>query len=385
MWPKRNTAFMVIHGAGAHRPFATLDKFVRGFRHVLQTSNPEIDQWWQHRLQRHPDWIEHYVSLAPEGKPRLDFYEYYWDCYMDHQIAMSDVVQWMDRVSDGASRFYREKPNLSQQHQDTGSDLFKDGEFRVGGYFIYLGWFGRLLGVLERVGVARIPFLSTVITWLLTRGAKLMAELMGDVVIYTTADVRSQNYAIRQRVLKGAVEALRLLLERDDYQQIVLVGHSLGSVIAYDALNRITLELNAPDGLKPEQAQKIAGLVTFGSPLDKVAFFFREPTDEQEFVRRQVLDHLHGFKHLPFPGDEGLIQISNPIRHQLDKICWLNFYHLQDPVSGHLDAYAVDRNILCEAAVSGRAQAHRIYWKYDPMYIEIGTEFFRSTLDAFIA
>ncbi len=386
MWPKKNTAFVVIHGAGSHRPFATLDKFVRGFAQVLKRSNPNLERWWRHELHRHEDWIEHYVSLAPEGKPKLDFYEYYWDCYMDHRVDLSEVIKWINQISDSARKFYKRNPELSIKHAAGDSDLFdKDGEFKVAGYFILFGWVGRILRLLQRVGIARIPVLSTLITLLLNRASNLMSDMMGDVVIYSTADVRSNNYAVRQRLLSGAVETLKTLLERDDYGQIIVVGHSLGTVIAYDALNRIIVDMNAPGGIRPEQAQKIAGLVTFGSPLDKVALFFREHTGDEEYVRPQILAHLHGLKGRPFPGDQGDINISNPIQRRLDRLQWLNFFHVKDPVSGHLDAYDGVENFECDVTVRGSGEAHTAYWTYDRMYEKIGTAFFKSKLDTLLA
>jgi hypothetical protein len=378
MWPEKNTAFVVIHGAGSHRPFEALDRFLRGFRKVLLNSNPDLDAWWRHTLQRHEDWVENYVSLAPEGKPKLDFYEYYWDLYVDHEIDLREVIKWLGQVSDSAKRFYHGRPELAREHEQKGVDLFKDGDFKAGGYFVPLGGVGRFLRLLQRIGLARIPVLSTVVRLSLNRASQFMAEMMGDVVIYTGADVRSKSYAVRQNVLKGAVEELLLLLQREDYEQIIVVGHSLGSLIAYDAINRIIRDVNAAGGLRLEQAQKLAGLVTFGSPLDKVAFFFREHIPDEAYMRRQILTQLHGFKSHPWPGDQKVVNLNSPMQRRMENMRWLNFYHLQDPVSGHLDAYDVDRNILCEAKVGGAAEAHRLYWSYDPLYEEIGAEFFGS-------
>jgi pimeloyl-ACP methyl ester carboxylesterase len=211
-----------------------------------------------------------------------------------------------------------------------------------------------------------------------------MSEVMGDIVIYTTADVRSNSYAIRQRLLGGAVETLKLLLERDEYDQIIIVGHSLGTLIAYDALNRIILDMNVEGGVHPRNARKLAGFVTFGSPLDKVAFFFREHMPADAYVRRQILAHLHGLKSRPFPGDRNIVDIDNPIQPHMKQLCWLNFYHERDPVSGHLDAYDVDQNILCAAHVKQASKAHVIYWIHDPMYEAIGDRFFKGALDAFL-
>lgn len=388
MWPKKNTAFVVIHGAGAHRPFGVLDKFVRGFWNVLQDANQDLDIRWRHKLQRHgrlatlgrepgTTWIENYVSLAPTGKPALDFYEYYWDCYMDHEIGLTDVIQWCSGISAGAKKFYHDHKELARKHEESGSGLFKDGEFKVGGYFILLGPAGRLLRSLRRLGIARVPVLSSVITLLLSRLLKSIVDLMGDLVIYAQCDARSRNYAIRQKVVGGAVEELGLLLERDDYEQIIVAGHSLGSLIAYDALNRIILDMNAEGGIEPYKGQKIVGLVTFGSPLDKAAFFFREHTRAEEYVRRQTLAHLHGFKSRTLPGDQVPISIDDPIKHHLNQAQWLNFYHLKDPVSGHLDAYEVDENILCDVEVRGSGEAHAVYWFYDQMYEIISDRFFQ--------
>jgi len=382
MWPKKNTAFVVIHGAGPHRSFETLDAFVRGFWNVLREQNPGLAIRWQHKLQRHKDWIENYISLAPEGMPTLDFYEYYWDCYMDHEIDVGDVIRWLKKASDGAQRFYRDMPELARKYEDMGVDLFKDGEFKSGGYLILFGWLGQVLRLLQLVRIATLPVLDQVIRFLVGLVSKLVVGFLGDLVIYTEADARSRNYAIRQKVLGGAVEELRLLLENDYYEQIVVVGHSLGSLIAYDALNRINHLMNAFDpkaevGTGPDLAPKIIGLVTFGSPLDKSAFFFREHTRDEEYVRRQILAHFHGFKSLALTGYQEPISIDNPIKPYLDNTRWLNFYHLQDPVSGSLDAYKVDRNILCQKEAQRPDKAHSAYWDDYQMYKHIADELFQ--------
>jgi hypothetical protein len=295
------------------------------------------------------------------------------------------VTEWLDQVSESAKKFYRARPELARAHQEQGSNLFGDGDFKAGGYFIPLGRIARALRFLQRVGLARIPLLSTAVKLALRRASKVMAEMMGDVVIYSTADVRSRNYAIRQRLLQGAVEELTSLCRRDEYEQIIVAGHSLGTVIAYDALNRIVVDANAPGGIRPEHAQKIAGLVTFGSPLDKVAFYFREQAHDEEQVRGQILAHIHGFKSRPIPRPESAAIMDTPIQRRLDDAQWLNFYHLQDPVSGHLDAYDVDRNIPCDVEVAGRAEAHAAYWAHNPMYEAIGEAFFVDGPDVGLA
>ena len=68
--------------------------------------------------------------------------------------------------------------------------------------------------------------------------------------------------------------------------------------------------------------------------------------------------------------------IADPLDHLLDKSAWLNFYHMNDLVSGSLDAYNVDANIECEYKADF-PQAHLDYWAYDKMYLDIAGRFFK--------
>jgi uncharacterized C2H2 Zn-finger protein len=229
---------------------------------------------------------------------------------------------------------------------------------------------------------------------------------MQDVTIYCTTYTRAKNYQIRQEVLKGAVNQLKLL--RDMEYNIIVVGHSLGSVIAYDALNRLIVDMSAEvrktginqkDDL-PENVLPVIGLVTFGSVLDKVAFFFREHTADEAYVRRQILNHFHIFGRIvrcpfchdkEFPNEKELtnhinkdhetyecsnsqcdnrvnqgdrvcprcktvlkdpVRIDNPVHNFLDGITWLNVHHPNDHYGGRLDAYKEVANRACNKKLS---------------------------------
>ena len=374
MWPKKKTAFLVIHGSGPHRPFEALDSFVRGFRHALMIQDPDMGKEvkWTHKLQRHKgaeSWVESLISLALDGGPTVDFYEYYWDCYMVRAVTPREMLVWLDQASDGACTFYRHLPRKAEEYESMGVDLFGDGEFNFRGYRVLIGSFSPIRRRILLLGRCK-P--------LLERVSRYLNNLMGDVVIYTTSDARSANYEIRQKMLNGAVEEMKQLLANDLYQQIVIVGHSLGSVIAYDALSRIVLEMNVNGNPLSEQAQKITGLVTFGSPLDKIAFFFDERTRDESYVQRQTLAQLHGFRRVGPSTDQEPIIIESPIKKNLENLKWLNFYHLKDPVSGSLDAYEVHQNILCTARVKDLSKAHSCYWTWSQMYRDIAHHFFQQ-------
>jgi len=403
-WPKVNTAFLVIHGVGSHRPFEVLDDFTRNFLDVLRTDK-NTNAKFRHELQRHNDWIESYISSyidGIEGTPTLDFYEYYWDCYMTREIPVKELIEWIDKASDGAKYFYKyQMPELVKQYEKDKVDLFGDGEFR--GYGVLLDH-SRLIQWLIRL-IASSPLRC--ITERLSRWTSLK-----DLVIYTTSDVRSQNYEIRRRILDGAVEELKLLLNSGRYDQIVVVGHSLGSAIAYDALDCISHDMNVSGGISPQVASKIKGLVTLGSPLDKIAFFFHERIPKENSIQRAILAHLHNFKRLPLTIDQPLkdrertpkensiqrailahlhncrrrkltidqpfTDIEDPFPSKLDNCArWVNFYHKKDHISGHLDAYYVadEDNVQCEGTVPG-VGIHSCYWHLEGVYDKIIQCFF---------
>jgi hypothetical protein len=96
----------------------------------------------------------------------------------------------------------------------------------------------------------------------------------------------------------------------------------LGSVVAYDTLNALIIEerLNA-NGL--HVVERTGSLITFGSPLDKTAFIFRNQKSN-DIIR------------------EGLAAAVQPLIEDASirtRIDWLNIYSPQDWISGSLEFY----------------------------------------------
>ena len=75
------------------------------------------------------------------------------------------------------------------------------------------------------------------------------------------------------------------------YGDDVIAGHSLGAVVAYDALNAaIAKERWHPKG-QMRVVERTRAFITFGSPLDKIAFIFRTQSkdgDVREALASQV-------------------------------------------------------------------------------------------------
>lgn len=64
-----------------------------------------------------------------------------------------------------------------------------------------------------------------------------LIHYIGDAARYLSPTAR--NYECRENILKDGVERLQRITQTGDYDRIIVVGHSLGSVVAYDVLARL--------------------------------------------------------------------------------------------------------------------------------------------------
>lgn len=215
-----------------------------------------------------------------------------------------------------------------------------------------------------------------------------LRHYLGDVAVYVTADDKAEHFAARSRILAECTDALkRLLTSAERYDRVLLVGHSLGSVIAYDAVNRLLNETwarphspGSPTSPTRTQCDVLAGLVTFGSPLDKVYYFFRTRVAAPQAVRAQILSFLFGFRrgrsfrsYGPYTFSYGS---SDPVPPEPDpsafpvvggEFRWVNVWSRSDPISGFLDHYVLDP--ADQLGVRGvPLVAHVQYWGNPELY-----------------
>jgi hypothetical protein len=221
---------------------------------------------------------------------------------------------------------------------------------------------------------------------------RVLVDYVGDVAVYVTADAKQASYEARTAILQASTRALTLLLRRHD--RVVIMGHSLGSVIAYDTINELLARVwAAPDGTLPPPVEpigiaelaKIDGLVTFGSPLDKVYYFFREHVASDQAVRAQILSFLYSFRRgysgrnygdYKFTYDEppqGADPSAFPDLGPAFR--WLNVWSPMDPVSGPLRFYR-----LADADRVRRwywlwGFAHLAYWNDRGLYEAVAERF----------
>jgi hypothetical protein len=217
---------------------------------------------------------------------------------------------------------------------------------------------------------------------------RILIGYLGDVTVYVAADQKAASYRARSGILTESSAALARLLVGQQYDQVILAGHSLGSVIAYDTVNEVLSQVWAAgdqSGQKPEIAltradlSGLKGLVTFGSPLDKIFYFFREHVRPDQAIRAQILSFLHSFRRGRSGRDYGKLLLTyarsdspgaEPSAFPTlgTDFVWLNVWSPMDPVSGPLRFYRVkDEDRLCRWYRLWGA-AHLDYWTDKAFY-----------------
>jgi hypothetical protein len=147
----------------------------------------------------------------------------------------------------------------------------------------------------------------------------LLVQYAGDVMVYVTGHQVNRFAELRERIQATAARVATAVYRRGGYARYVFIGHSLGSVVAYDTLNRLILE----EAQAGRPVDTVAALITFGSPLDKTAFVFRTQA-KQSPVREALAATV-----------QPLIQVTRP------RIPWVNLWSRHDIISGELDFYSL--------------------------------------------
>jgi hypothetical protein len=188
----------------------------------------------------------------------------------------------------------------------------------------------------------------------------VLVQFVGDVAIYVMPykvdafnDLRKEIKEVVYKVAH-AIYALKDKSGQLVYDRVIVVGHSLGSVIAYDGLNRLILEDGAA---APDQVLHVVDrtplFLTFGSPLNKTAFIFgaqgHGTTEARESLAASVQPLIQDYKFRP---DQ-----------------WINIYSPWDIISGYLDLYDLPGSTsskkvknLADPEATTLLMAHTEYW-----------------------
>lgn len=236
---KPEYSVVVIHGIGAGK-----GEERRGFsdklKQLVAKVCPDIDDYWHE---------------AP------------WEEIND---TVDDVVQSVvDKLMDG----YIKDAAASKRRSQNGNG-------RAGRSFIV-----RLIKKVKRMKQAAAEDLAPLLLRFAKRGIPYALDFLLDLPLYLSRD---HGEAIRGRVREKIEEVFR----KTD-RGVILVGHSLGSVIAFDVLAEM---------IAKGENQLVKALVTFGSPLDWVM---------------QIRRADRNLPAIPF---------------DVSSVKWVNFYDSDDPI-----------------------------------------------------
>ncbi|MCE9583382.1 MAG: hypothetical protein K8T20_12925 [Planctomycetes bacterium] len=217
------TAVVIIHGIGEQKPMDTL----RGFVEAV-IPDKENKQKYYSKPDRLSETFE-LRRLQETGRGGAHFYEYYW-AYNVEGTNLWDVLVWLIQF---ALRRRGDVPAgarpLSWLVRILGITLIL---LAVSGV---LGWLKEWYGALVVFG----PVWCSVLIMVL--GVQyFLVRFLGDAARYMSP--RPTNIKLRQRIRSQGVRLLRALHERGEYDRIIVVGHSLGSVIGYDIITRLWQE-----------------------------------------------------------------------------------------------------------------------------------------------
>jgi hypothetical protein len=194
----------------------------------------------------------------------------------------------------------------------------------------------------------------------------LLVEFMGDVAAYVSSHTLDRFHKLRKEIKGTVYKAAQAVYEASGpdggylYPRVFLLGHSLGSVVMYDTLNALLNDDDLNDG-RLAVAERTKLLLTFGSPLDKVAFVF---------ARRNATDHQRALAATVQP----LIQDYARFR----RLKWINVFARRDIISGALDFFddpAAEGEARVENVEDPDALiplvAHTEYWRNELLFARV--------------
>jgi hypothetical protein len=171
------------------------------------------------------------------------------------------------------------------------------------------------------------PWIGVIAAGYVVRG--FLVRYIGDVAAYVASHKLDRFNEVRSKIRETAENVFRTVyLQKENaqpyYRQVAVLGHSLGSVIAFDALNAMLLEEN----LHPESDLRVVDrttlLLTFGSPLDKIAYVYSTLSTETDMTREALAGAAKPL-------------ISEPATRA--NLAWINLWSPNDVIGGPLNYY----------------------------------------------
>jgi uncharacterized protein YndB with AHSA1/START domain/pimeloyl-ACP methyl ester carboxylesterase len=230
-------AVIVIHGIGEQEPGATLRSLVASGLFTSEDRNERVNETSYVKPDRVTGSFElRTVMFDPtpnQGEPTnptTDVYELYW-AHLMRDTTVGQVLDWFRR--------------LLVRRKVPGPLKPLWGAIWLTIAVVLGGGAAHLLGLWHPPRWLQAGGAFTVVVVIFWRmvGKGIVVSVIGDAARYLSP--RPGNVASRQAIRQAGVDLLEALHERGRYDRIVVLGHSLGSVIAYDVITYGWLAMHA--------------------------------------------------------------------------------------------------------------------------------------------
>ena len=234
-------AVVLIHGIGEQKPMSTVRSFVKA---VLADDDPNQSAYWSK-----PDEMSQLFELRllrSRGRTSTDFYEYYW-AYNLSGTTLRHLGRWLFGL---AIRRGEDVPTSAKSLWLIGrlTILLLVISLVLGLPTLGLSWF-------EALPKAGYVWVAVVGAWLIAQS--IVLSYLGDAARYLSP--LPQNIKLRQTIRRECIALLKSLHDSGKYDRIILVGHSLGSIIGFDALTHLWQQYHEslPDLALPERQAEV--------------------------------------------------------------------------------------------------------------------------------
>lgn len=235
----KKQAVVIVHGIGEQRPMETVREFVetvwakdKSLKNTRFWSKPsEVSQSYEQRRLT-TDYAEIVGSKTDEKTTRVDFYEYYW-AHKTVGTTFEHLKSWFISLLFRSPINYP-KPLLPIYYIVWGLIALS---IPVVIFFI---WPDSKEPVIQTSSTFNRLFSSL---WPLVFPAlagaiiTICVAYLGDIARYVIS--LPSNIRVRHDIRQGGIELLESIQSTGKYERIILVGHSLGSIIAYDILTQL--------------------------------------------------------------------------------------------------------------------------------------------------
>ncbi len=216
----KRQAVVIIHGIGEQRPMETLTNFIDA---VWRTDKQQTEMY-EPKVYSKPDHVSENFELRRlttnknKNNYVTEFYEYYWAHMMDGN-QLHHLWTWSKKLLLG-----KLPPvlNLVRWVLLILLSITLALVFYLFNSDIHLPFHILKIGGLMLTFIL-IPWVTSILT-----------DIAGDAARYIDASPR--NVKARQEIRKSGVALIKSLHDSGKFDRIILVGHSLGSMIAYDIL-----------------------------------------------------------------------------------------------------------------------------------------------------